>query len=74
MNIIKEQQKEKKIVKILYTNWKGVTSYRNIIPQSIEFKSTEWHPNEQWILNAFDIDKNDIRGFALKDIKEWIDE
>ena len=62
---------EKKHVKILYTNWKGKTSYRNIIPKSIEFKSTEWHKEEQWILNAFDIDKKADRGFALKYIKEW---
>ncbi len=65
-------EKDKKIVKILYTNWKGVTSYRNIIPESIVFKATEWHPEEQWILNAFDVEKNAMRGFALKDIKEWI--
>ena len=63
---------DKKQVKILYTNWKKVTSYRNIIPKSIEFKSTNWHKEEQWILNAFDVDKNEDRGFALKDIKEWI--
>ena len=62
---------EKQKIKILYTNWKGKTSYRNIIPKSIEFKSTEWHKEEQWILNAFDIDKNADRAFALKDIKEW---
>ena len=58
-------------VKILYKNWKGVTSYRNIVPKSVEFKATEWHPEEQWILNAFDIDKQADRAFALKDIKEW---
>ena len=60
---------EKRIVKILYTNWKGETKYRNIIPKSIEFKSTEWHKEEQWILNALDVDKNADRAFA---IKEWI--
>ena len=58
-------------VKILYKNWKGVTSYRNIVPKSVEFKSTEWHPEEQWILNAFDVDKQADRAFAVKDIKEW---
>jgi len=63
---------ENKIVKILYTNWKGETSYRNIIPNSIEFKSTEWHKTEQWILDAFDVDKQADRGFAVKDIKEWM--
>ena len=62
---------ENKQVKILYTNWKGVTSYRNIVPLSIEYKSTEWHKEEQWILNAYDVDKEAERGFAIKDIKEW---
>jgi predicted DNA-binding transcriptional regulator YafY len=62
---------ENQKVKILYTNWKGVTSYRNIVPKFIEFKSTEWHPEEQWILNAFDVDKQADRAFALKDVKEW---
>ena len=66
MDFDKEKQ-----VKILYTNWKGVTSYRNIIPLNVEFKSTEWHTEEQWILNAFDVDKQANRGFAIKDIKEW---
>lgn len=62
---------ENEIVKILYTNWKDETAYRNIIPKNIEFKSTEWHKQEQWILNAFDVDKQADRGFAIKDIKEW---
>lgn len=67
-----DEKQNKKMVRILYTNWKGVTSYRNIIPESIEYKSTEWHPEEQWILNAIDVDKNAMRGFSLKDIKEWM--
>ena len=62
---------EKKEVTILYTNWKGETKYRNIIPMSVEFKATQWHPAEQWILNAMDVDKNAQRAFAIKDIKEW---
>lgn len=62
---------EKKKIKILYTNWKKDTRYRIIIPISIEFKSTEWHKEEQWILNAMDVEKNEQRSFAMKDIKEW---
>lgn len=62
---------EKKEVEILYTNWKGETRLRKIIPISIEFKATEWHKEEQWILNALDVEKNEDRGFAIKDIKEW---
>ena len=58
-----------KIVQILYTNWKGETRLREIIPINIEFKSTNWHKEEQWILTAIDVEKNEERGFALKDIK-----
>ena len=62
---------ENKKIKILYTNWKNETRYRIIIPISIEFKSTVWHKEEQWILNAIDVEKNEQRAFAMKDIKEW---
>ncbi len=61
----------KKIVEIVYTNWKGVTATRHIIPKDIFFGSTEWHTEVQWLLNAFDVDKQADRAFALKDIKSW---
>ena len=60
-----------KEVEIIYTNWKGETRLRKIIPVNIEFKSTDWHKDEQWILNALDVEKNEMRGFAIKDIKSW---
>ena len=66
-----DENKKKKKKKILYTNWKNETRYRLIKPISIEFKSTEWHKEKQWILNAVDIEKNAIRNFAMRDIKEW---
>ena len=62
---------EKQMIRILYRNYKGEVSYRTIIPKSIDFIATKWHPEEQWILTAFDIDKNADRGFAIADIKEW---
>ena len=68
---MENKNENKEIVKILYTNWKNDTRYRLIKPINIEFKSTEWHKEEQWILNAVDIEKNEIRNFAIKDIKEW---
>ena len=63
-----EQEKQ---VEILYTNYKGETRMRKIIPLNIEYKSTEWHKEEQWLLNAFDVAKQVDRSFALKDIKSW---
>lgn len=58
-------------VTIVYTNYKGVTAIRRIIPISIFFGHTDWHKEDQWILNAFDLDKEAERGFAMKDIKSW---
>jgi hypothetical protein len=61
----------KKAVFILYTNYRGETAPRRIIPKSIRFAASEWHPEEQWLMDAFDIDKNAERSFALKDILKW---
>ena len=60
-----------KIVTIVYTNYKGKTAVRKIIPQDIYFGSTEWHPENQWLMRAYDVDKEADRTFAIKDIKTW---
>ncbi len=62
---------EKMKVKILYTNHKGETAIRHIIPKRIEFLSNQWHPTEQWTLVAHDLDKNAERAFAMSHIKAW---
>lgn len=59
-------------VRICYTNYRGETSIREIVPKTISFVSTEWHPEAQWILTAFDIEKQADRGFAMKDIRAWL--
>lgn len=58
-------------VSILYTNWKNEESWRRIIPNAIFFGETEWHKEPQWILIAYDYDKQAHRSFAIKDIKAW---
>ena len=59
------------IVKILYTNWQGETAIRRIIPQELVFIATEWHPEKQWCINAYDLDKKAERTFACSGIKSW---
>ncbi|HWP49783.1 MAG TPA: hypothetical protein VNM22_21685 [Candidatus Limnocylindrales bacterium] len=61
----------KQRVSILYTNYRGETAVRKIIPHQIWFGKTHWHPEEQWFLDAFDIEKQAERKFAMKDIKAW---
>lgn len=56
-------------VKVQYTNWRGETAIRNILPVSLRFGSTEWHPEPQWLLLAKDVDKGEDREFALLDMQ-----
>lgn len=59
-------------VSIVYTNYRGETGERNIIPKKIWFGATEYHPEPQWLLEALDVAKNEDRNFAMKDIKSWM--
>lgn len=54
-----------------YTNWKGERSIRTIIPIRIYWGSNEWHKEEQWLLEAHDLEKQALRNFAMKDIHSW---
>ncbi len=62
---------EHKKVKILYTNYKNETAIRTIIPKELKYGKTEYHPEEQWLLVAWDYEKQAERTFAMKDVKEW---
>ena len=53
MNIIFGQQ-----IQFEYINYKGIKSTRNVIPVSLYFGSTEFHPENQWLMVAYDLDKH----------------
>ena len=59
-------------IKICYTNYKGETAIREIIPLQIWYGSTEFHPADGWLLDAYDVEKKAQRSFSLKDVKAWI--
>ena len=61
----------KTVVTIRYKNYRGEIADRRIIPKAIRFASTQWHPEEQWLLDAYDLDKRADRSFAMKDILIW---
>ena len=63
-----------KAVTILYTNYRGERGKRFIVPRSIWFGCTEWHPENQWLLEAYDLDKQALRSFALQDLEMWAQE
>lgn len=56
------------INRIEYTNWKGTTRKRSIIPLELEYGKTKFHPEEQWLVKAVDCEDRQIKFFALKDM------
>lgn len=58
-------------VVILYTNHRGFTTLRWIVPNMIWFAETEYHPEPQHLLEAWDLDKMAWRDFAMLGIQRW---
>lgn len=49
-----------------YTNWKGETQERKLRPMEVRFGTCEpWHPEPQWLMYAYDMDKKICREFAM---------
>ncbi len=70
-NYVHEAQESfNKLIMVKYTNWRGETSLRKILPIRIWYGATEWHPQSQWFMDAYDTDKEALRSFALKDIEK----
>jgi predicted DNA-binding transcriptional regulator YafY len=58
-------------IRILYTNHRGETAVRRIVPKRVWFGRTEWHPEPQWLLEAFDLERQAMRSYALKEIRSF---
>lgn len=51
-----------------YINYRGERSHRRVLPRRMVYEKTEWHPEEQWLLIAWDIEKQAERSFAMKEM------
>lgn len=60
-----------KLVQFTYTNHRGETVLRRVQPAGIWFGKTQWHPKEQWLLRALDMDRNEWRDFAMSVMSGW---
>ena len=58
-------------IKVRYTNYRGETAVRTIVPMEVYVGKTEYHPHEQWLLKVWDVEKGAERIYALKDISQW---
>lgn len=54
-----------------YTNHRGDRALRRVVPKRVWFGSTPWHREPQWLLTAFDLDRDAERDFALCDIHDF---
>jgi predicted DNA-binding transcriptional regulator YafY len=68
---VEEMSDPKKYVVIDYTNWRGERSQRLITPLSLSYENNEWHPESQWLLEALDIERDEVRTFAMSQIHSW---
>jgi len=66
-------QREEAIVIIDYTNHRSERRERQIIPcpQTLRFAETPHHKPAQWVFNAWDVERDVERTFALKDVHSW---
>lgn len=61
-----------KRVIIDYTNWRGERIDRLIEPTGrVVFESNQWHPVKQWLIEAVDVEKGELRLFAMGSIHSW---
>lgn len=60
-------------LKFVYRNWKGDVALRAVSPLRVYRGTTEWHADEQWLLEAYDLEKKAPRTFALASVVCWPD-
>jgi hypothetical protein len=62
----------KKYLLFEYINWEGKKAFRKVLPITVWYGKTKWHPKNQWFLKAVDLEKEEEREFALKDIIRFL--
>ena len=53
-----------------YVNWKGKTSQRRAVIDRLYWGSNEYHPEPQFLVDGYDLDKTAPRTYALKVISD----
>lgn len=58
------------IIQFNYINWRGLGDIRKVLINEIYYGSNEYHPNPQFLMKAYDLDKNVERIFAMSDMSD----
>src|SRR5262245_13884247 len=52
-------------VQLYYTNWRGETRARRVVPIRMWFGKTDYHPEPGWMVKALDCEDGRVKDFAL---------
>lgn len=56
------------VIEFDYKNWKGIKGHRKAVVILPHYGHTKYHPEDQKLLDAYDLDKYARRDFAVKDM------
>lgn len=54
-----------------YVNHRGERATRRVEPRRVWFGNTDWHEDEQWLVECYDFDREAIRNYAVSEIQHW---
>lgn len=57
-----------------YVNYRGQTGRRKVRPLSIRWGTSDWYKTPQWLLSCWDLDKDDMREFAIANMTDIVQE
>lgn len=61
-----------KKVAFVYTNYRGERGRRVVTPEKIYFGTAPpWHPEETWLMEAYDHERGAVRTFDMSKIELW---
>jgi hypothetical protein len=59
-------------VEFVYENWEGEIRVRKAVPVRLIYGSNQWHTEDQWMLEAVDVESGANRTFAFKGIIKFL--
>ena len=60
-----------KVVELDYVNWRNARTTRRILPHHVWWGSTSYHPGDQWLLSATDLNDCVTKNFAMSGVRGW---
>lgn len=53
------------VIEFDYVNWRGEAARRQVKPMTVRWGTSDWYKEPQWLLSCWDLERKDVREFAL---------